>query len=59
MGDMPNFRFAYDANTGKKLPNKVPEQWFDIFPNLRKTPKQRASEKPQEKPNLSLNERSE
>lgn len=42
------FKDAYDATTGRKLPNKVPEQWFGIFPNLRKTPKQRATEKPQE-----------
>lgn len=47
MGDSPKFRNAYDAKTGRKLPGKVPEQWFGIFPNLRKTPKQRASEKPQ------------
>lgn len=54
MGDAPKFVNAYDAQTGKKLPNKVPEQWFGIFPNLRKTPKQKASEKTQEvtpKPN--------
>lgn len=59
MGDMPNFKDAYDAETGRKLPNKVPEQWFNIFPNLRKTPKQRATEKPQETPKPKSNERSE
>ena len=36
---------AYDKNTGKKLPNKVPEHLFDIFSNLRKTPTNRAAEK--------------
>lgn len=50
MGDSTNFRNAYDAKTGRKLPNKVPEQWFGIFPNLRKTPKQRGADKAQEKP---------
>lgn len=48
MGDAPKFINAYDAHTGQKLPNKVPEQWFGIFPNLRKTPKQKASEKAQD-----------
>lgn len=58
MGDMPNFKDAYDAATGKKLPNKVPEQWFGIFPNLRKTPKQRSIEKRQEvTPKPDSNER--
>lgn len=35
---------AYDKRTGKKLPYKVPEKWFGLFPNLRKTPIQKASE---------------
>lgn len=35
---------AYDKNTGRKLPYKVPEKWFGIFPNLRKTPIQKAAE---------------
>lgn len=36
---------AYDKRTGKKLPYKVPEKWFELpFSNLRKTPIQKASE---------------
>lgn len=38
------FRDAYDKRTGDKLPHRVPESHFDIFPNLRKTPVQRARE---------------
>lgn len=38
------FRDAYDKSTGRKLPNRVPEAHFDIFPNLRKTPVQRVRE---------------
>lgn len=38
------FRDAYDKRTGKKLPHRVPESHFGIFPNLRKTPTQRARE---------------
>lgn len=44
MAERPVFKDAYDSRTGAKLPDKVPEQWFEIFPNLRKTPKQRVSE---------------
>lgn len=45
MGDQTNaFRDAYDKTTGAKLPHRVPEAHFSIFPNLRKTPMQRASE---------------
>ena len=36
------FVHAYDSKTGKKLAHKVPENFFNIFPNLRKTPKQKA-----------------
>ena len=35
---------AYDKNTGRKLPYKVPEAWFSLFKNLRKTPTQKAAE---------------
>lgn len=35
---------AYDKNTGRKLPYKVPEAWFALFGNLRKTPIQKARE---------------
>lgn len=35
---------AYDKTTGRKIPYKVPEKWFGIFPNLRKTPIQKARE---------------
>lgn len=35
---------AYDKNTGRKLPYKVPEGWFGLFKNLRKTPIQKAAE---------------
>lgn len=35
---------AYDKNTGRKLPYKVPERFFDLFGNLRKTPIQKARE---------------
>lgn len=38
------FVHAYDSKTGKKLAHKVPESFFDIFPNLRKTPKQKSRE---------------
>ena len=36
---------AYDKTSGKKIPNKVPAKWFGLFPNLRKTPIQKAAEK--------------
>jgi hypothetical protein len=35
---------AYDKNTGKKLPNPVPEAYFEIFGNLRRTPVQKAND---------------
>lgn len=38
---------AYDKTTGKKIPYKVPREWFDIpklSKNLRKTPIQKARE---------------
>lgn len=35
---------AYDKTTGRKLPYKVPERWFSLFKNLRKTPVQKAAE---------------
>lgn len=35
---------AYDKNTGRKLPYRVPEAWFSLFKNLRKTPIQKARE---------------
>lgn len=35
---------AYDKKTGKKLPYRVPEAWFALFGNLRKTPMQKARE---------------
>lgn len=35
---------AYDKTTGRKLPYKVPEAWFALFKNLRKTPTQKAAE---------------
>ena len=35
---------AYDKTTGRKLPYKVPEAWFSLFGNLRKTPIQKARE---------------
>lgn len=40
---------AYDKTSGKKLPYKVPEKWFEIFKNLRKTPVQKAREADQKK----------
>ena len=43
--DYTRFRPAYDATTGRKLPHLVPEEHFTIFPNLRKTPKTKATEK--------------
>lgn len=36
---------AYDKNTGQKLEHPVPESYFDIFKNLRKTPIQKAADK--------------
>lgn len=38
-------RHAYDSLTGNKLPNKVPEVFFDIFLTLRKTPVQKKTER--------------
>lgn len=38
-----DFRDAYSKSTGDKV-GRVPHQWFDIFPNLRKTPAQKARE---------------
>ena len=35
---------AYNKRTGEKLPHRVPESHFGIFPNLRKTPQARATE---------------
>ena len=36
---------AYNKNTGEKLENPVPEQFFDLFPNtLAKTPRAAAHE---------------
>lgn len=38
---------AYDKRTGKKLPNRVPEKWFELpkfRDHLRKTPIQKARE---------------
>lgn len=40
------FVTAYDARTGKKLPNKIPRAHLKIFPHLSLTPKARAAEKP-------------
>lgn len=35
------FKDAYNKKTGKKLRDKVPENFFDLFPNvLSRTPKQ-------------------
>ncbi len=42
---MAEWRDAYDKATGKKLPHRVPEKWFELFSNLRKTPIQKAAEK--------------
>ena len=36
---------AYDKTTGDKLPHQVPENFFQIFPNLAKTPKAKAADK--------------
>ena len=33
---------AYDTNTGRKLPNRVPESYLRIFPHLSLTPKAKA-----------------
>ena len=38
---------AYDKRTGKKLPHRVPEKWFELpkfRDHLRKTPIQKARE---------------
>lgn len=37
------FKDAYDKTTGRKV-GRVPEQWFGIFKNLRKTPKAAAEQ---------------
>lgn len=39
-----DFRDAWDSTTGRKV-GRVPHHWFDLFPNLRKTPVQKAQEK--------------
>lgn len=41
---MAKWADAYDKNTGRKLPNKVPEAWFSLFKNLRKTPIQKKAD---------------
>lgn len=39
--DSGNFKYAYDKRTGDKLPHKVPESHFDLFPDtLSRTPQQ-------------------
>lgn len=46
------FKAAYNKKTGKKLAEKVPENFFDLFPNvLSRTPRQakRDNEAPQNK----------
>lgn len=35
---------AYDKKTGRKLPYRVPVGWFSLFPDLRKTPIQKAAD---------------
>lgn len=42
---MTKFVDAYNKDTGDKLPHQVPENFFDIFPNLAKTPKAKAAQK--------------
>lgn len=44
MPDTAKFVYAYDKTTGQKV--RVPEHFFDIFPNLRKTPAQKAKDQP-------------
>lgn len=34
--------YAYDTNTGRKLPRRVPEVWLRLFPHLSLTPKEKA-----------------
>lgn len=43
--DSSAFRDAYDTTTGRKLPYKVPESHFAVFPNIRKTPLQKQKER--------------
>ena len=41
------FKDAYNKKTGKKLQDKVPENFFDLFPNvLSRTPKQAKKDAP-------------
>lgn len=35
---------AYDTRTGAKLPQRVPESWTRIFPNVSATPTQKAAD---------------
>lgn len=35
---------AYDTRTGAKLPQRVPESWTRLFPNVSATPTQRAAD---------------
>lgn len=44
MPDAAKFVDAYDKTTGQKV--RVPEHFVDIFPNLRKTPVQKAKDQP-------------
>lgn len=44
MPDTAQFVDAYDKTTGQKV--RVPEHFFDIFPNLHKTPVQKAKDQP-------------
>lgn len=43
LADDQKFYPAYDTRTGRKLPHRVPAQWFDLFPYLAPTPSARVS----------------
>lgn len=41
---------AYDTQTGRKLPDRVPEHFFDLFPHIKPTPRGRAAAQEQSGP---------
>lgn len=46
-----DFKDAYNKKTGKKLKDKVPENFFDLFPNaLSRTPRQAKQDQRASKP---------
>lgn len=58
MPDTAKFVYAYDKTTGQKV--RVPEHFFDIFPNLRKTPLQKKKDLPvTEKATTATNKKGE